>query len=200
MTNPDETKTFDQLLKSQRDAFVQNFQIEGLFVKFVDRTQFRKLLELNYTRVFDSTMTNYSPSEDETNRGRALKSQYLNLHSDYLILTDGSGNYMGHFSGETEDPSTFYLRNAGILPDLRKKGIATNFMDSYLKYLHNLGYSRVTSQHHGTNNAVLIMMLKQGFNICGMEIREEWGILVKCVKFLSSDRMSVFTTVTKGNR
>ncbi|HPI40177.1 MAG TPA: GNAT family N-acetyltransferase, partial [Pseudobdellovibrionaceae bacterium] len=200
MTTEKKQIDFKDLLEEKRKKLIEELKFEGLTVRFVDRSEFRKLIDYNYSRVFGSSMTNYTPTEAEIDRATPIWTQYQNLHTDYLILSNTKGDYVGHFSGETEDHNTFYLRNAGILPDWRKKKIASRFVDAYLKYLHNLGYSRVTSQHHGTNNAVLIMMLKLGFHICGVETREEWGVLVKCVKLLAPDREPIFKSVTMGNR
>lgn len=186
-------------LEKERYKLSEKLKRNGIIFKFVSVEDYKLEVGKNYAKVFDSAKVRHEYSIDEKSRSEAIRSQYSMLHHDYIIAEDLSGNYIGHFSGETEDFSTFYLRNAGLIKEYRNQKISSDFMKQYLDYLFQLGYSRVTSQHHGNNTIVLIMMLKLGFHISGFEAREEWGFLVKCTKLLLQERELLFDSLVKGS-
>ncbi len=191
---------FNATVTKSREIFLQAIKVEGLSLEFVDEKEFRKVLDVHYNEVFDSAASNYIVSAEEKNRMRLIFENYQNIHTDLIIVRDENKNFVAHFMGESEDHTTYYLRNAGLIHSYRQKRLATNFISAFMNYLYSLGYSRVTSQHHGNNNAVLILMLKLGFHISGMETREEWGTLIKLVKHLNPERAIVFDQVLKGSR
>lgn len=194
------TISFQESVSKSREQFLRKLSLDELCVDFVSEEEFRKELDIHFKEIFSLSANNYIAPEEEKQRVKLLLENYKNIHHDRLIIRDKEGNFIGHFMGESEDQVTYYLRNAGIIPSYRKKHIATKFMTSFLDYLYELGYARVSSQHHGNNNAVLILMLKNGFSIAGLEVREEWGSLIKLVKHLNSDRAQLFDKVIKGGR
>jgi GNAT superfamily N-acetyltransferase len=94
--------------------------------------------------------------------------------------------------GEADDAFTFYMRNTGILPEFRNRGIYRAFCERLTSYLAAIGYERISSHHKGTNRPILITKLKMGFSISGIDFNESWGPLVKMVKLLPADRREAF--------
>lgn len=189
---------FEESIEKLRKELLQKFEIEGLSATFVSLAEFRKVMEKHYRDVFEHAASRFTYDDSELARVKNVMTNYAQVHKDFIILRDKNDNFVGHFSGESEDMCTYYLRNAGLTAEWRRKGIASTFMQYFCDYLYEIGYSRVTSQHHGNNNAVLIMMLKFGFHICGVECREEWGTLVKCVKLLNTKREELFHSAIYG--
>jgi RimJ/RimL family protein N-acetyltransferase len=76
------------------------------------------------------------------------------------------------------------MRNSGVVPELRRKGIYSAVTSSVLDHVREIGYERVVSHHVPNNRGVLIAKLKLGFNIEGIELDDRWGPLVKLVHYL----------------
>ena len=121
-----------------------------------------------------------------------MKQRYAVLHHEWFLFLDPKGNPVGWHMGETEDAVTFYMRNTGILPKFQNHGIYEAFFSSFLAYLSEIGYERVTSQHQATNRRILIMKLKRGFDVAGLELTENWGPLIKLVRIIVPDRRLSF--------
>jgi GNAT superfamily N-acetyltransferase len=134
----------------------------------------------------------------QTPESRKPIAERLNMH--YVMFTHhecirviaANGQDVGWFVGNAEEPLTFYLRNGGVTPDARGQGAMRTFLPRFLSYLRELGYERVTSQHHPNNAPVLIAMLKNGFFLEGMNLDERYGPLVKMVGYLYPDRKKGF--------
>jgi RimJ/RimL family protein N-acetyltransferase len=117
--------------------------------------------------------------------------EYRKIHSERFLIKY-QGKVVGWVQGEMEDFETFYMRNSGILPAHQNKGVYSEFLKIFEKYIFGLGYARISSQHSPTNAAVLSLKLKAGFVIVGQETYERWGILVKLVKFSSKKRKDFY--------
>lgn len=134
----------------------------------------------------------FSPSEDRRVEINRLKERYQVLHHEWFIFKDPSGRPVGWHMGEAEDHATFYMRNTGVLPEHQNKGLYRAFVPAFVKYLAELGYERISSQHKATNRRILITKLRQGFNVAGLELTENWGPLVKLVYLVAPDRRDSF--------
>ena len=95
-----------------------------------------------------------------------------------------NGKKVGWFYGEQYDFETFYLRNAGLFKPYRRKGYFSEMVKPVLKELKLQGYRRATSQHRPDNAAVLILMLKHGFVVEGLNLDDRYGSLVRLLKNL----------------
>lgn len=81
------------------------------------------------------------------------------------------------------DAETMYMYESGIVPAHRGRGIYTAVIPWLLERFRSLGFQKVTSQHHASNNAVLVPKLKAGFAITGFTIDEGIGLMV-CLAYL----------------
>jgi RimJ/RimL family protein N-acetyltransferase len=84
------------------------------------------------------------------------------------------------------------MRNTGILPEFQNQGVYKSFLKIFLVFLKEVGFERVTSQHHPHNSRVLATKLRAGFVVQGFEVDERWGPLVKLVYHCHQDRSDYF--------
>ncbi len=172
--------------------FPMNLQ-QGYRVEIASREQLDIFMKEAFGKVFTSASElRYQISEAHRAEMKRLRDRYSVLHHEQFLIFDSENNPVGWFTGEAEDGVTFYLRNSGMLPEHQSKGAYAEFGIRFLKYLEELGYERVSSQHKVTNRRVLIAMLKNNFVIVGLELTENWGPLVKLVKHLRNDRSESF--------
>lgn len=118
---------------------------------------------------------------------KPLLAEFAKTHTEKWVFYAGKSP-IGWSIGEMDDESTFYMRNSGLLPEYRRKGIYSSFLERFITELTALGYERVTSHHQMNNNPVIIAKLKAGFRIIGTEMDERYGAQIKLVKFLHEDR------------
>ncbi len=134
----------------------------------------------------------YRLPENRRKHVNALLADYLKAHHEWFLFLDKKGKPVGWFMGEAENAVTFYMRNTGILPKHQNKGLYTKFLKNFEKYLKEIGYERITSQHDVTNKKILISKMNAGFIICNLELTEMFGAMVKLVKILHKDRRDYF--------
>jgi len=171
---------------------------EGYLVSPSDEGTVRGFLAQNFGVVFPQpndagpSQTLLVAKEREMIIGELMgMTGYKNLHAEHFLFTH-NGEPVGWSVGETMDFMTYYMRNTGILPSHQKKGIYSKFLDVFSKYIEEIGYERLTSQHKPDNTEMLITKLRAGFVITGMDLDERWGSLVRLTKFLKSDRDDAF--------
>jgi GNAT superfamily N-acetyltransferase len=90
--------------------------------------------------------------------------------------------------GKVVNEQTFFMEWSGILPDYRRRGLYSLFLEALVPYLVELGIERITSNHMGNNRPVLIAKLKAGFIITGTTLDERHGMLVWLARFLKPER------------
>lgn len=134
----------------------------------------------------------FTPKGKRRAQNNVMRKRYEVIHHEWFLFVDPKGRPVGWHVGEAEDWATFYMRNTGILPEHQNKGIYDAFFAAFINYLGELGYERVSSQHKATNRRILIMKLKRGFDVAGLELTEGWGPLVKLVRLLTPDRRLSF--------
>lgn len=120
------------------------------------------------------------------------KTGYNSLHKEHFLFIK-RGEPVGWSTGETMDFMTYYMRNTGIFPEHQNRGLYSIFLQTLTKYLEEIGYERLSSQHSPDNSKMLITKLKAGFMVTGMDLDERWGSLVRLTKLLKNDRSKVFS-------
>jgi ribosomal protein S18 acetylase RimI-like enzyme len=111
-----------------------------------------------------------------------------------LVLRLGlfhADEFVGWHIGEQSSATEFYMRNSGILPAYRRRGLYTAMIARVLCDVSELGFQVVTSRHTAVNNAVIIPKLKLGFVITGIEVSDQFGTLVKLSYFTNPMRREV---------
>ncbi len=98
--------------------------------------------------------------------------EYKKIHAERFLIKH-KGKVVGWSQGEMEDFETFYMRNTGILPAHQNKGIYKKFLTTLEKYIFELGYARITSQHAPTSAKIISLKLKQNFNTSSSKLNLE---------------------------
>lgn len=129
---------------------------------------------------------------DRKEKAFALIQEYQKLHHEWFLFKNSNKEIVGWFMGEADDFNTFYMRNGGILPAYQNINIYSQFFSVFENYLFELGYEKMSSQHQVTNKKILIKQLKLGFIPVNIELTDNWGPLLKMVKFLNADRNQHF--------
>ena len=161
----------------------------GITARSVDEKELSSVIRSLWPEVFSANV-NIEFFQIPKERFEALKTlleEFAKNHTERWVFYAG-GRAIGWSIGEMDDESTFYMRNSGLLPEFRRKGIYSSFLERFLAELTALGYERVTSHHQMNNNPVIIAKLKAGFTIIGTEMDERYGAQIKLVKFLHEDR------------
>lgn len=186
--------SFMQHLERTRKAFFPlSLQEIGTEVTVcTDAAHFAAKVGRIYDRVFPGSERSFAVPQARREAVDRLRGLREGTHREYLLLRDSQGSVVGWLTGEMEDPETFYVRTAGIVPEHRHAGVPQLFSPHFLRYLKALGYERVTSQHHPNNRAIIILQLRAGFNIEGYNVDERWGPQVKMVRYLHDDRETEF--------
>jgi GNAT superfamily N-acetyltransferase len=74
---------------------------------------------------------------------------------------------VGYKIGYEQRPGYFESWIGGVLPEYRRKGIATALLNAQHQWCKEAGYRFIDTQTAGDNHAMLIANLKAGFEICG---------------------------------
>ena len=162
---------------------------DNVIARSVDEGELSTVIASLWTKVF-SANENISFFQVPRARFEAVKrllNEFSKTHTERWVFYAGE-RPIGWSIGEMDDESTFYMRNSGLLPEFRRKGIYSSFLIQFTEELKMLGYERITSHHQMNNNPVIIAKLKAGFTIIGTELDERYGAQVKLVKYLQEDR------------
>jgi len=87
--------------------------------------------------------------------------------------------FIGWHFGRQDSRLQFSMQNSGILPEHRRKGLYTELVKRVLEVATAMGFQCITSQHHVTNNAVIISKLKLGFVIAALEVTDIVGTVIR---------------------
>jgi RimJ/RimL family protein N-acetyltransferase len=98
---------------------------------------------------------------------------------------------VGWSFGIQDGPERFYMINTGILPEHQNRGIYTALLPNVLERVRAEGFQIVYSRHTATNNRILVLKLKAGFVITGIEISDQFGLLVHLSYFFNPLRRRV---------
>ena len=156
------------------------FKYKDYVIEPAEREVFYKEQDRIFKKVFPSG-SGYVPSKKENNQLASCYLEYRKIHSERFLIKH-KNKVIGWSQGEMEDFETFYMRNSGILPSHQDKGIYKKFLNQFEKYIFDLGYARISSQHAPTNAKILSLKLKFKYVIVGEETHERWGKLIKLVK------------------
>ena len=160
---------------------------EDVVVTAVSPQQFYAVTNQLYSHIFTplSDLGLYQTPAPPDSLGRKLAGQ---IHAEYFVFHNAAGEPVGFSVGKVVNEQTFFMEWSGILPDYRRRGLYSQFLDALIPYLKALGLERITSNHMGNNRPVLIAKLKAGFIITGTTLDERHGMLVWLARFLEPER------------
>ena len=91
----------------------------------------------------------------------------------HLLLAAYDGQLPIGFKAGYEREGYFYSWMGGVLPAYRQRGAAQALADAQEKWAKAQGYESITFKTRNIHRAMLIFALKNGFQIIGMEEKEE---------------------------
>lgn len=92
------------------------------------------------------------------------------IRRPHLILARLKGKNVGFKLGYELSGSVFFSWLGGVEPNSRRHGIASELMFAQHQAASANGYAHIETRARATNNAMIILNLKHGFQIIGFEI------------------------------
>ncbi len=120
-----------------------------------------------------------------------LNSRLANVYRLQWVIEHNSQT-VGWTFGHQERDGIFLMRNSGIVPEHRRKGLYSALLPHVINCVRSDGFRLIRSQHHCSNNAVLIPKLKAGFIITGITVSDKHGVLVELTYPLHPSRLDVY--------
>lgn len=109
------------------------------------------------------------------------------------------GEPIGWIWGRQTDFETFTIMNAGLLPDYKGKGVYAALFAKNVQLLEQEGFQVIRAYHGIGHSASMMVKLKQGFLIDGMEYSERFGPLIKLCYFTDPQRKAAYIERTTRN-
>lgn len=160
----------------------------GLSIRLGDLDEAMPFVSSHYPRCFE-TDPGLSPFLDETFDER--KRQFYRRVADVFVCRRHH-HVVGIFIGNPKDWSTYYLRTAALLPEVRGGTAAKTFTALLLRRLAAANVKRVEVDTMPTNLAMVALLNRAGFNITGTCLSERWGALTCFTKYLNKEAESIF--------
>lgn len=130
-------------------------------------------------------------SQDEIDKLDSLFHSLGRPNSLSLLVYDGD-TLVGWSVGNQTESDGFYMRNSAVFPQYRRQGVYSEMMRRMIERITAMGFQRIISRHHCSNNAVIIAKLKHGFMISGIEVTDIFGTLVQLTYYPNEKRRDVF--------
>lgn len=127
------------------------------------------------TRVFESFDPDY------------LARRLAHLADPVLHLAKGGdGTPLGFKLGYRRGPALLYSWLGGVIPAARGQGVAERLMQSQHDWASANGYAEVETRTRASNNAMIVVNLKTGFQIAGIEAGDAGHLMVILRKTLKN--------------
>lgn len=161
-----------------------------MHIKKLTSDEFYPLFRKHRSEIFADTLW-YSSREVRTEHEQSqiptLIKGLEDVWSLHLGLYEGD-QLIGWCSSFAKKANELYMMNSAVFPEHRRKGYYKKMMDEVLKEAKLAGFQVVTSSHVSTNNEVIMAKLKSNFKITGMEVSDEFGVLVNLTYFINETR------------
>lgn len=166
----------------------------GFELHELSRQEFSPLLQQHFPALFDDQFFMYRwdllLSEEEQESREAIKNSFPELKKyRYAIFKDKE--FVGASFSYQTNVSSVYMQSSAILPEYRRQGLYSQMLGSVMQVIERDGFQEIQSNHHMTNNPVIIAKLKKGFNISGVELSDRFGTLVNLKYYTNSKRREV---------
>ena len=143
-----------------------------------------ELIELrkNIVPIVYNQYRTYSGRDLITSDHDNLRNRRKDLFQLNLGIFDGT-KLVGWSDGFQLMDVIYYMRDSGIHPDYRRKGLYSMLLKEVLKETQKAGFLELESRHNMDNNPIIIAKLKEGFFISGTEQSPFYGPTVKLSYF-----------------
>ena len=167
---------------------------DGLVIRELTLDEHKQYIQPNHKIIFADSGGRYR-MEDCYTSTELEKAQSLEKEFSQYRLRLGAfyrDQFAGWHFGRQESFDTFYMTNSAVLPEFRRRKIYQRLLEATMQAVVEKGFQCVTSQHHPTNNDVIIPKLRYGFHICGLQITDMFGMTVKLQWLANESRRDVF--------
>lgn len=162
----------------------------GYSIREMSKEEFDPLWNTYRPQIFEANILAYRPPPHLAPED-VVKLEQLNRpfqSPDIYTLRLGvffKGEFCGWHIGDQTSGEVFYMRNSAVLPAHRNKGLYSALLHRTAAIVRPMGFQKIFSTHHSTNNTVIIPKLKAGFVITALQISEIFGVLVTLTLFLN---------------
>ena len=140
-----------------------------------------KLASIAFT-VFDMQRAQPPAHTDVVKR---LEAEVAGFRWVHLCLAYEDDALVAYKLGRSSDPRSFESSLGGVLPRLRRRGIASELAQRQEEWCKAQGFRFLTTETASDNQAMLILNLKRGFTIVGTYRARGEHLKVRCEKALS---------------
>jgi len=105
----------------------------------------------------------------------AFRRRFLGRHNVLQMIARIEREPVGFFLGFELKPTTFFAWFVGVLPEVRKQGIASQLMDAVHEWAKESNYESIRLECHNSIRPMLMLAIKMGYNITGMLWEHEHG-------------------------
>jgi ribosomal protein S18 acetylase RimI-like enzyme len=154
---------------------------DGYALHLIPKEKFEKLYSVYRNEIFENQEQFFDLKQTLSDEERK-KTKNLNTNMGHpVILRLGvfkDDTFVGWYVGYQQSAETFYLQNAGVLPQHRRHGLYTAMLKKMVEITVKIGFQKIYLCTLATNNTSIIAALKQDFVISSMEINDGFGVFI----------------------
>lgn len=172
---------------------MQKTLLGGFQLKEISKEEYDNFRATQEPKIFPNrfdVFTHNCYSEKEKNAIEKLKKNTGSPYELRLGFFDDQ-TLIGWSYGFQISDEIFRMATSGILPEYQNKGIYSRFLFELKSILKEEGFQIIQSRHYATDNQVIVPKLKAGFFVSGMELSDEYGLLLVLRYFFNETRKSV---------
>ena len=126
----------------------------------------------------------YRPARDV----EFFRRRYLGRYNPLVLIASLDERPIGFFCGFELKPSVFFSWLFGVMPDFRRRGIASQLMDAVHVWVREHEYDSIRFECHNQHRPMLHLAIEQEYDIVGIRWDPDRGQnLVIFEKVLSSE-------------
>lgn len=120
-----------------------------------------------------------------------FRRRLLGRYNVLLLVANVEGQPVGFATGFELKPTVYYTWLSGVLPAMRRQGIASQLHEAMCAWAAEREYHYTRMECHNAHRPVLHLALKFGYNIVGVRWDPDRSDnLIICEKYLLDERQS----------
>ncbi|MBS1622629.1 MAG: GNAT family N-acetyltransferase [Bacteroidetes bacterium] len=174
---------------------LKNLLFDSYFVSIATADEFNAFYTERSAEVYPDVLqinTDLWLSDQEKARCSTLSKSIQSRITLYFLIYHHEEPIGWHCAYQV-DGETMYMYESGIIAAHRGRGIYTAVISWLLELFRTLGFQKVTSKHHASNNAVIVPKVKAGFMITGFTVDESVGLMVCLTYIFNQQRRNVYS-------
>ena len=167
---------------------------DGLVIRSLTTDEYDQYISQEHHRIFAVESPRFDADSFYTDETKDKLKVLRDGFKVYRLILGAflNGTFVGWHFGRQDTPDAYYMTNSAVLPEYRRQKIYQRLLEATLEAIVEAGFQCVTSNHHPSNNAVIIPKLKLGFWISGMRITDAFGTIVSLTWFPHQVRRDAF--------